>query len=89
MVAAACIVSPGWAARQLRGNAGSQVQGEVARDQRSLVNTFPFNSGGHGQHREHGNQRQLYADLEPREARQRNRNQNRSPLFLFTLRSCF
>ena len=60
----------------------------MARDQRSLVNTFPFNSRGHGQHREHGHQRQLYADLEPRDARQRNRNQNRSQLFLFTLRSC-
>ena len=68
----------------------SQVQGEEARDQRSLVNTFPFNSRDHGEHREHrehGHQRQLYADLEPRDARQRNRNQNRSRLLIRKLRS--
>jgi len=82
-----CLISSTLSARHLRGNAaGTNDVAELqeAREDRSLVNTFPFNSrNNHHDHHDgaHGSQfgqRQLFDDVSPRDSRQRNRgNQNR------------
>jgi len=66
------LVEGGLGARTLRGNGGN-----AARDQRSLVNTFPFNSneGGeahhaHGHHGDHHEARTPSVQLEARAQRQ-------------------
>merc|ERR1711990_37417 len=60
-------------ARKLRGNSVEQ----EGRDERSLLNTFPFNArGGQGAH--HNNQRQLFTGVPPRDARQSNRGNGNS-----------
>jgi len=77
-----CLCSQSQGARHLRG--GGKGAQEV-RDQRSLANTFPFNArGGNNKHQHQGHQegpqfgqRQQFQDLSARDARQRNRNQNR------------
>merc|ERR1712055_148716 len=67
------------AARQLRGNG----RNSEPRDQRSLTNTFPFNSnsgsarhgdhhaGGHGHHEEDYSSRRSFSDVSARDQRQR------------------
>merc|ERR1712168_602770 len=85
--------SASFAARQLRGNGRYGQRRRVAeveesqepRDERSLVNTFPFNArNDHGDHHVHHNHEhhaepQQFQNLEPIDARQRNRNRNRNP----------
>ena len=67
----ALLASTTLGARKLRGNSQEL---QEPRDERSLVNTFPFNArGGHSGHAGHNNQRQLFTDLPVRDARQRNR----------------
>merc|ERR1712152_8430 len=80
-----------FSARQLRGNGryGQRLRVEEGeenqepRDERSLVNTFPFNArndhGEHHDHHEHHSEPQQFQNLEPIDARQRNRNRNRNP----------
>ena len=82
-------VSASVAVRQLRGNGRNQAQRRIVqeveqdqepRDERSLVNTFPFNAQDdhdhHSDHHEHHAEPQLFDDLQPRDARQRNRNRD-------------
>merc|ERR1712183_1218496 len=86
--------SASFAARQLRGNGryGQRVrkaeveENQEPRDERSLVNTFPFNARNdhgdhhdHHDHHEHHAEPQQFQNLEPIDARQRNRNRNRNP----------
>merc|ERR1712212_1342419 len=86
--------SASFAARQLRGNGryGQRVrkaeveENQEPRDERSLVNTFPFNARNdhgdhhdHHDHQEHHAEPQQFQNLEPIDARQRNRNRNRNP----------
>merc|ERR1711962_870348 len=86
--------SASFAARQLRGNGryGQRVrkteveENQEPRDERSLVNTFPFNARNdhgdhhdHHDHHEHDAEPQQFQNLEPIDARQRNRNRNRNP----------
>merc|ERR1711962_52833 len=73
--------SASFAARQLRGKGryGQRVrkteveENQEPRDERSLVNTFPFNA------RNDHAEPQQFQNLEPIDARQRNRNRNRNP----------
>jgi len=74
------------AARQLRGNGNYRAESRKAqedqepRDERSLVNTFPFNSqDDHHNHHDHHDlheSQQPFQNLDPVDARQRNRNRN-------------
>merc|ERR1712106_1241496 len=86
---ASLAVSASVAVRQLRGNRRYQdqrrrvqevEQDQHPRDERSLVNTFPFNAQDdhdhHSDHHEHQAEPQLFDDLQPRDARQRNRNRD-------------